>query len=498
MNIKNTSPWEIIIGIEVHVQLNTQSKIFSNSPTLFGAEPNTQISPVDLGLPGALPSLNIEAVKKAILFGLSINAEINPISVFERKNYFYPDLPKGYQISQFKTPIVGAGKLEINLLNNPNNPNNLSKIINITRAHLEEDAGKSIHDLIPYKTAIDLNRAGMPLLEIVSEPDLRSAEEAVTYLKTLHELVTAIGITDGNLQEGSFRADLNISLRPLGIKTLGTRTEIKNINSFKFAEQAINYEVARQIDLLESGQKITQETRLFDADKIETRPMRSKEDAQDYRYFPDPDLPPLVLNNSWIQELKQSLPELPSQKRERFKTSYLLNPEEITQLTKSQNISTYFENLIHKNHEPKLISNWLNGEFSALLYKNNLDFSEHSEPLDINLFSEFLNKIKNKIISNTAGKQLLAKLFEEQGERQINPENYINQLIQDLGLAQNSDPEFLEKIIVKIIQENPNQISELKAGKEKILGYLLGQAMKLSQGRANPEELKALLLRKIQ
>lgn len=483
------SPWEIIIGIEVHVQLNTRSKIFSNSGTAFGAEPNTQIGPVDLGLPGSLPTLNQDVLKKAVLFGLSINAQINPISIFERKNYFYPDLPKGYQISQFKHPIIGPGLLEINLKNNQ------TKIIRITRAHLEEDAGKSIHDLISYKTAIDLNRAGMPLLEIVSEPDLNSPEEAVSYLKTLHELVTAIDITDGNLQEGSFRADLNISVRPYGQEKLGTRTEIKNINSFKFAEQALNYEINRQINILESGGKITQETRLFDSEKIETRPMRSKEDAQDYRYFPDPDLPPVVLDLAWVQELKNTLPELPSQKRARFKDQYCLSPEEITQLTKSKEISAYFENLIHLNHEPKIISNWLNGEFAALLNKNNLSFSSNSEPLKINLFSELLNKIKNKTLSNTAAKQVLAELFKNP-ELIKTPED-LNNLIKNLGLEQISDQDFLEKIILKIIQDNPDQIQELKSGKDKIMGYLIGQAMKLSQGKANPAELKEILLKLI-
>jgi len=489
-DLNNKNPdWEVVIGIEVHVQLNTRSKIFSNSATRFGAEPNTQIGPVDLGLPGSLPSLNQEVLKKAVLFGLSINAKINPISIFERKNYFYPDLPKGYQISQFKTPIIGPGKLEINLNNNQ------TKIINITRAHLEEDAGKSIHDLIPYKTAIDLNRAGMPLLEIVSEPDLRSPAEAVSYLKTLHELVTAIDITDGNLQEGSFRADLNISIRPWGQEKFGTRTEIKNINSFRFAEQALNYEIERQIHILESGGKITQETRLFDSDKIETRSMRSKEDAQDYRYFPDPDLPPVVLDMSWVQDLAQTLPELPSQKRARFKNNYCLNPDEITQLTKSKEISEYFENLVKLNHEPKIISNWLNGEFLALLNKNNLNFSHNPEPIKINLFSELLHKIKNKTLSNSAAKQILAELFSNPALIKT-PED-LNNLIKKLGLEQVSDQNFLEKIILQIIQDNPAQIQELKSGKEKIMGYLIGQAMKLSQGKANPAELKEVLLRLI-
>lgn len=468
----NSAYWEPVIGIEVHVQLNTQSKIFSDSSTLFGQLPNSQANMIDLGMPGTLPCLNQEVVKKAVLFGLAIQAELNSPSFFERKNYFYPDLPKGYQISQLQTPIVGKGELEIRL------PKGIKKMIGITRAHLEEDAGKSIHDFIPGQTGIDLNRAGMPLLEIVSEPELRSAEEAVAYLKALHELVTSINISDGNMQEGSFRADLNISVRPKSEKKFGTRTEIKNVNSFKFAEQAINYEIERQIDLLESGQKIIQETRLFNSDTGKTQSMRSKEDAQDYRYFPDPDLPPLFLEEELIQNIRNTLPELPSQKRLRYETAYQFSQEDIDLILSSKTLSNFLEKLILNNHSPKLVLNWV----------KNLDLESYPN-LSFDLISRLLSCIESSRISNTAGKQVLAEILK--GEMDIDA------IIQRLGLEQISNTAELEAWIQVVIQNNPSQVAELKTGKEKLLGYLVGQVLKLSGGKANPGQVKDLLLQKI-
>lgn len=475
--------WEPVIGIEVHVQLNTQSKIFSGAATTYGALPNTQACAVDLALPGTLPVLNKKAVEHAIRFGLSVNAVINDTSVFARKNYFYPDLPKGYQISQHLLPIVGPGHLDITL------EDGTTKRIGITRAHLEEDAGKSLHGDLAGFSGIDLNRAGTPLLEIVSEPDMRSAKEAVAYLKTLHSLVRYLGICDGNMQEGSFRADVNVSLRPVGTTQFGTRTETKNVNSFRFVEKAIQYEIERQIDVLESGGSITQETRLYDAEKDVTKPMRSKENAHDYRYFSDPDLLPLKIETGLIEKIQKELPELPWQKRDRLIKDHQLTEYEATVLTSEREMADYFESCVKANHilPAKLIANWIMGELSAFLNKANLTIT--GSPIAPEKLASLLQRIHDNTISNSAAKKVFEKLWEKAQE--------VDQLIEELGLKQVSDAGALEKIIDEIIANNPAQVEQYQAGKDKLFGYFVGQAMKATQGKADPKVLNELLKQKL-
>jgi aspartyl-tRNA(Asn)/glutamyl-tRNA(Gln) amidotransferase subunit B len=474
--------WEVVIGLEVHAQLSTQSKIFSGASTQFGAEPNTQACHIDLGLPGVLPVLNKKAVEMAIKLGLGIHAEIAKKSIFDRKNYFYPDLPKGYQISQFEYPIVKKGYLDILL------EDGSLKRIHITRAHLEEDAGKSLHEDFQVSTGIDLNRAGTPLLEIVSEPDLRSAKEAVVYLKTLHTLVRYLNICDGNMQEGSFRCDANVSIRPHGSTTLGTRAELKNINSFRFLERAINFEVERQIHILESGGKIIQETRLYDANKNETRSMRSKEEANDYRYFPDPDLLPVCLAEELINKIKDSLPELPAQKRDRFITQYTLNTYDATILISSKEMADYYEAVVEAStHQPKLAANWIIGELFSALNKANIEITESP------ILATELGKLVSRIADNTISGKIAKTIFEALW----NQEGTVDTIIANRGLKQVTDMSAIEQLIDDIIAANPAQVADYRAGKEKLFGYFVGQAMKLSGGKINPAQLNELLKKKL-
>ncbi len=468
--------WETVIGLEVHVQLLTKSKLFSGASIAYGAEPNTQACAIDLGMPGVLPVLNQEAVKMAAKLGVSINATVNTRSVFARKNYFYPDLPKGYQISQYELPIVSNGYLDIVLENGE------IKKIGITRAHLEEDAGKSLHEAMPNTSGIDLNRAGTPLLEIVSEPDMRSAKEAVAYLKTLHSLVKYLDICDGNLQEGSFRCDANVSVRKKGAEKFGTRAELKNINSFKFVEKAINLEVERQIGILENGGTVVQETRLYDSDKNETRSMRSKEDAMDYRYFPDPDLLPVILSPDLIASIKNSLPELPTQKCERFQKTFGLTEYDATLLSSSKDMANYFEELT-KSVDPKLASNWILGELSAYLNKNNLDITE--SPITPALLSGLLTRITDNTISNNIAKKVFEKMWEAK--------KTADEIIEVEGLKQVSDSGAIIKVIEEVIKNNPTQVAEYRSGKDKLFGFFVGQVMKAMGGKANPVQLNELL-----
>ncbi len=474
--------WESVIGLEVHAQLQTESKIFSGAATAYGAEPNTQACAIDLGLPGVLPVLNEKAVAMAIKFGLSIDADIPSESVFARKNYFYPDLPKGYQISQFELPIIGKGHLIIYI-------DGTEKRINITRAHLEEDAGKSLHEDFHGMSGIDLNRAGTPLLEIVSEPDMRSAEEAVAYLKALHTLVRYIEICDGNMQEGSFRCDANISVRPKGEEKFGTRTEVKNINSFRFVEKAINYEISRQIATLESGGSIVQETRLYDANKNETRAMRSKEEANDYRYFPDPDLLPVIISQDTIAKLKDMLPELPQQKYQRFQQEYGLNNYDASVLTAEKSLADYFETVKQQSCAPaKLVANWVMGDLAGALNKENLTISQ--SPVSTAQLAGLLDRIHDKTISGKIAKTIFDTLWQS--------EKSADQVIDEQGLRQISNADEIEKIIDEILANNPEQLNAYRAGKEKLFGFFVGQAMKATKGKANPQQLNALLKKKLQ
>jgi aspartyl-tRNA(Asn)/glutamyl-tRNA(Gln) amidotransferase subunit B len=476
MAIGKFMTWETVIGLEVHVQLSTKSKLFSGAATEYGALPNTQACAIDLGMPGVLPVLNKEAVNMAVKLGLSINAEINKCSVFARKNYFYPDLPKGYQISQYDLPIVGQGHLDIIL------DEETTKRVGITRAHLEEDAGKSLHDALPGMSGIDLNRAGTPLLEIVSEPDLRSAKEAVAYLKTLHSLVRYLGISDGNMQEGSFRCDANVSVRKKGEAKFGTRAEIKNVNSFKFVEKAINFEVERQIEILEAGGKIVQETRLYDADKDETRSMRSKEEAHDYRYFPDPDLLPVILTEEFISNIRKTLPELPHQKRERFQKDFGLSEYEANILSSTKELADYFEALA-KLAPAKLSANWMLGELAASLNKNNLEISQ--SPISSEKFSELLNRIEDKTLSNNIAKKVFELMW--------NTQKSADEIIESEGLKQVTDEGAISKIIEEVLINNPTQLADYRSGKDKLFGFFVGQVMKAMGGKANPEQLNVLL-----
>ncbi|EIC28591.1 Asp-tRNA(Asn)/Glu-tRNA(Gln) amidotransferase subunit GatB [Methylomicrobium album] len=473
--------WETVIGLEIHTQLATQSKIFSGAATAYGAEPNTQACAVDLGLPGVLPVLNQEAVNMAVKLGLAIEAEIAPYSVFARKNYFYPDLPKGYQISQFELPIVGNGHLDIEV-------DGVTKRIGITRAHLEEDAGKSLHEDFHGLTGIDLNRAGTPLLEIVSEPDMRSAKEAVAYMRKLHELVRYLGICDGNMQEGSFRCDANVSVRPKGRKEFGTRAELKNINSFKFVEKAINYEVERQIDLIEAGGTVVQETRLYDAVKDLTRSMRSKEEANDYRYFPDPDLLPVYISEAFKAEVLTTMPELPDAKKQRFKDQFGLDDESTTILTSSRETADYFEALLAASAcEAKLCANWVTGELSAALNKSGLEIA--ASPVGYQRLAGLLKRIADNTISGKIAKQVFEVMWQGEAEA--------DEIIETQGLKQITDTGAIEAIIDKIIADNPGQIEQYRSGKDKVFGFFVGQVMKAMQGKASPEEVNRMLKDKL-
>lgn len=475
--------WEIVIGLEVHTQLSTQSKIFSGASTAYGALPNTQASFVDLALPGVLPVLNRGAVERAIKFGLAVNATINSPSIFARKNYFYPDLPKGYQISQYERPIVEGGSIAIQV-------GETEKTIRLTRAHLEEDAGKSLHEDFHGMSGIDLNRAGTPLLEIVSEPDLRSSAEAVAYAKTLHALVRWIGICDGNMQEGSFRCDANVSVRPCGQEKLGTRCEIKNLNSFRFLEKAIDFEVERQIEILEEGGSIRQETRLFDANKGETRTMRTKEDANDYRYFPDPDLLPVEIAPDWIEQLRVSLPELPQARRERYVTEYGLSGYDAAVLTSSREMADYFEAAAKQFPErAKLCANWIMGDISARLNRDGLDISEC--PVGPAHVAQLISRIQDGTISGKAAKTVFESLWQgEQGQD-------VDAIIETKGLKQMSDNSALEKLIDDVLAANAQQVSDYRGGKEKAFNALVGQVMKAAQGKANPAQVNAMLKEKL-
>lgn len=476
--------WEAVIGLEVHVQLKTRSKIFSGASTAYGAAPNTQACAIDLGMPGVLPVLNKEAVRMAVRFGLASNSQVAKRSVFARKNYFYPDLPKGYQISQFELPIVHNGYLDIEF------GDNQTKRIGLTRAHLEEDAGKSLHEDFHNQSGIDLNRAGTPLLEIVSEPDLRSAEEAVAYLKTLHSLVCYLDICDGNLQEGSFRCDANVSIRKKGDTQLGTRTETKNINSFRYVEQAINYEIQRQIELIESGHKIIQQTLLFDAVKQQNRVMRDKEEANDYRYFPDPDLLPLILDDAYIDNERKSLPELPEKRRQRLVEQFGLSQYDAGVITANKAIVEYYDILVTaiNNKDPKLAANWVMGELSASLNKAGLDIT--GSPVSAKQLALLLQRILDNTISGKIAKTVFEAMWEQKGSA--------DEIIESQGLKQVTDLGAIEKAIDEVIAQNPNQVEQYRAGKEQVFGFLVGQAMKLTKGKANPQQVNELLKQKLQ
>ena len=475
--------WETVIGLEVHVQLNTKSKIFSAAATAYGAEPNTQACAIDLGFPGVLPVLNKEVVKLAVRFGVSIGADIATHSVFARKNYFYPDLPKGYQISQFELPIVGKGSIDIEL------EEGVTKNIGVTRAHLEEDAGKSLHEGLPGFSGIDLNRAGTPLLEIVSEPDMRSAKEAIAYLKTVHTLVRYLDVSDANMQEGSFRCDVNVSLRPLGEEKLGTRAEIKNINSFRFVERAIHCEIERQKDILEKGGTVVQETRLYDSDKDETRSMRSKEEAHDYRYFPDPDLLPLEIDTDYIEAIRKALPELPWEKQKRFQEQYKLSHYDAKLLSNNIDTAHYFENVLKTNDQipAKLAANWVNGELAAFLNKANLSINE--SPLQAASLAGLLQRIVDNTVSNSIAKTVFEALWNGEGEADT--------VIEKRGLKQITDNSAIEKAIDDAIANNPQQVEQYRSGKDKLIAFFVGQVMKATKGKANPQQVNDILREKL-
>jgi aspartyl-tRNA(Asn)/glutamyl-tRNA(Gln) amidotransferase subunit B len=473
--------WETVIGLEIHVQLATLSKIFSGAATAYGAAPNSQACAVDLGLPGVLPVLNRAAVDMAIRLGLALDAEIAPSSVFARKNYFYPDLPKGYQISQYELPIVARGRLPIRL------PDGSERVINVTRAHLEEDAGKSVHDAYPGETGIDLNRAGTPLLEVVSEPEMRSAEEAVAYMRTMHMLVRYLGICDGNMQEGSFRCDANVSVRRAGSEVLGTRTEIKNLNSFRFLEKAIQFEVERQIELLESGGKVVQETRLYDAERDETRSMRSKEDAHDYRYFPDPDLLPVVVTAQRIEAARRDLPEMPWARRARYAREYGLGIADSDALAQDRIVAEYFEALLAIAGDAKLAANWLNGEVSAALNRSGCGLE--ASPVSAESLGPLLLRVRDGTLSGSMAKQVFDAMWNGEGSA--------DEIIEARGLRQLNDSSALAAIIEGVMAESPQQVEQYRAGKDKVFGYFVGQVMKKSQGKANPQQVNDLLKEKL-
>ena len=473
--------WEIVIGLEVHAQLMTHSKIFSGASTAYGAQPNTQACAVDVGLPGVLPVMNREAALMAARFGLAVGATINRVSVFARKNYFYPDLPKGYQISQFEIPVVSGGALEIHTPEG-------EKTIRITRAHLEEDAGKSLHEEFHGMTGIDLNRAGTPLLEIVSEPDMRSPAEAVAYLRKLHSLVRTLEICDGNMQEGSFRCDANISIRRHGDKILGTRTELKNINSFRFVERALHHEIERQIAVVEDGGDIIQETRLYDPERDQTRSMRSKEEAHDYRYFPDPDLPPLVISEADLEQLRRELPELPDARLARFISDYDLGADEAVQLTSQKEIADYYENAVTKaGGETRLTANWINGELMAWLNRCNTAFTD--SPVSPTMLGQLVQRIQDKTISGKIAKEVFQAMWNGEGSA--------DEVIASRGLTQITDSSAIEQAVSDIIARFPDQSEQVRAGQEKVIGFLVGQVMKATSGKANPQAVNDILRKKL-
>jgi aspartyl-tRNA(Asn)/glutamyl-tRNA(Gln) amidotransferase subunit B len=474
--------WETVIGLEIHVQLNTKSKIFSGASTEFRAEPNTQACAVDLGLPGVLPVVNAEVYPKAVAFGLGVGASISKISAFDRKNYFYPDLPKGYQITQMDKPIVLGGSVDIPLADGT------LKQVNITRAHLEEDAGKSLHEKFQQSTGIDLNRAGTPLLEIVSEPDMRSAKEAVAYAKYIHQLVTYLGVSDGNMAEGSLRCDANVSIRPSGTTEMGTRTETKNVNSFRFLERAINFEVQRQQQVLESGGRIVQETRLFDPDRDETRPMRSKETAMDYRYFPEPDLLPVKIDEAFIAEVKNSMPELPREKAARFANEYQLTQADAQVLAADPDLANYFEDTVQHCNDAKTTGNWVRVELLARLNRDDIHITDLA--LSAEQFGILLSRISDKTISGKIAKDILDALW--QGEAQS-----VDEYIEKNDLKQVSDSGSLAPLIEKIIADNPKQAEQYRQGKTKLLGFFVGQVMKETAGKANPQQVNELVRTKL-
>jgi aspartyl-tRNA(Asn)/glutamyl-tRNA(Gln) amidotransferase subunit B len=477
--------WEVVIGLEIHTQLATRSKIFSGASTAFGAEPNTQASLIDLGMPGTLPVLNRRAVEYAVRFAKAIGAELGERSVFARKNYFYPDLPKGYQISQFELPIVGRGQVEIVL------EDGSVKTIGVTRAHLEEDAGKSLHEDFHGMTGIDLNRAGTPLLEIVSEPDMRSAKEAVAYARKIHQIVTWLGICDGNMQEGSFRCDANVSVRPLGEEKLGTRTELKNINSFRFLERAIDYEIERQIDILEDGGRIVQETRLYDAERDETRSMRSKEEANDYRYFPDPDLLPVVLDEAFVAEATRDMPELPDARRARFQEQHGLSAYEASVLTATRAQADYYEAVVTACGDAKLAANWVMGELAGALNKAGLGIEDC--PVPAPALGGLLVRILDDTISGKIAKQVFEAMWAGEGDADT--------VIEARGLKQITDSGAIEALVDEVIAANPQQVENYRnadpAKRPKMIGFFVGQVMKKSQGKANPQQVNALLREKL-
>ena len=474
--------WEVVIGLEIHTQLATKSKIFSGASTAYGADPNTQACLVDLGYPGVLPVLNAEVVRMATKFGLAVDATIAPRSVFARKNYFYPDLPKGYQISQYELPIVEGGELFIH------GDDGKEKRIGITRAHLEEDAGKSVHEGFGESTGIDLNRAGTPLLEIVSEPDLRSAKEAVAYMKKIHSIVRYLEISDGNMQEGSFRCDANVSVRPRGQQELGTRAELKNLNSFRFVEKAINFEIERQIELIEDGGEVVQETRLYDSDKDETRSMRSKEEANDYRYFPDPDLLPVEIDESFVEAVRKTLPELPDVKEERFTEQYGLKPADAEILTASRALSDYFEEVAGATDaKAQVAANWVIGDLSALLNKEGLEIQDSR--IDATALAGLVNRINDNTISGKIAKEVFDAMWSGEGSA--------DEIIEAKGLKQITDTSAIEGIVDAIIGANPDQVAEYRAGKDKLLGFFVGQVMKETGGKANPGQVNKVIKEKL-
>ena len=477
--IRNDNKYEVIIGLEVHAQVLSESKLFSTSSTKFGSEPNTQVSLVDAAFPGMLPVINEHCIKQAVKTGIGLKAKINKRSIFDRKNYFYADLPQGYQISQYKNPIVGEGSVTLDMPNGEKN-------IGIERLHLEQDAGKSIHDIDPQNTLVDLNRSGVALMEIVSKPDLRSLDEVNAYIKKLRSIMRYLGTCDGNMQEGSLRADVNVSVRKKGDKKLGTRCEIKNVNSIKFMQMAIDFEANRQVDVIEEGGSIDQETRLFDTKKNETRSMRSKEDAHDYRYFPDPDLLPLELNDNYIDQIKKDIPELPDEKKKRFIEKFKLSPYEANILVSDIEISKYFEE-VSKNSDVKLATNWITGELFALLNEKNIEITE--SPISSKNLSKLINLIKDGTISGKIAKSV----FEIMRDGDKDPIT----IVEEKGLKQQSDPKELENLINKVITENPKNVEAYKSGKDKLFGFFVGQVMKNSNGKANPKLVNEILKKKL-
>ncbi|HVE88959.1 MAG TPA: Asp-tRNA(Asn)/Glu-tRNA(Gln) amidotransferase subunit GatB [Burkholderiaceae bacterium] len=481
--------WEVVIGIETHAQLTTASKIFSGASTAFGAEPNSQASVVDLALPGTLPVLNRGAVERAIRFGIAVGAEVAPHSVFARKNYFYPDLPKGYQISQYETPVVKGGALTFVVQSKAGEP--YIKTVKLTRAHLEEDAGKSLHEDVGAVgvSGIDLNRAGVPLLEIVSEPELRSAGEAIAYAKAMHALVIWLDVCDGNMQEGSFRCDANISVRRAGESKLGIRCEIKNLNSFRFLERAIEFEARRQIELIEDGGTVVQETRLYDPEREETRPMRTKEDAMDYRYFPDPDLLPLAIGSEWIERVRSAMPELPGTMRERFEREYSLPAYDAQALTASREVAAYYESVAEHVTDKKAAANWVMGELAANLNESGLAIAD--TPVSATQLSGLIARVLDGTISNKTAKAVFAALWQRQGDT-------ADAIIEAQGLKQISDASAIESIVDQVLAANTRSIEEFRAGKDKAFNALIGQAMKATRGKANPQQVTDILRRKLQ